>query len=138
MAHDKICHLPHCPGDQCLDNPCPRIAVRFVERDRRFADALGGYAQAIRQRTDHQMGCRVFAASFYESVATRQAAAICANDADRNPSASEVNVVFCQINRDSKSLRSKPAIVARRHSDVLTKPPGEMALIYKSCRMRDF
>ena len=33
--------------------------------------------------TDHQMACRVFAASFYESVAARQAAAICVRDADR-------------------------------------------------------
>jgi hypothetical protein len=33
--------------------------------------------------TDHQMACRVFAASFYESVVARQAAAICVGDADR-------------------------------------------------------
>lgn len=41
--------------------------------------------------TDHQMACRVFAASFYESVATRQAAAICVHDADRNPDISAIN-----------------------------------------------
>ena len=41
--------------------------------------------------TDHQMACRVFAASFYESVVTRQAAAICVHDADRNPDISAIN-----------------------------------------------
>jgi hypothetical protein len=41
--------------------------------------------------TDHQVACRAFAASFYESVATRQAAAICVHDADRNPDIGAIN-----------------------------------------------
>jgi hypothetical protein len=41
--------------------------------------------------TDHQMACRVFAASFYESVATRQSAANCVHDADRNPDISSID-----------------------------------------------
>jgi hypothetical protein len=35
--------------------------------------------------TDHEMACRVLAASFYESVATRQAAMTCARNADVDP-----------------------------------------------------
>lgn len=41
--------------------------------------------------TDHQTACRVFAASFYESVAARQAAAICVRDADRNLDIGAIN-----------------------------------------------
>ena len=41
--------------------------------------------------TDHEMACRVFAASFYESVLARQAAVSCANDADRDPNVSALN-----------------------------------------------
>jgi hypothetical protein len=38
--------------------------------------------------TDPQMACRLLAAPFYESAAARQAAAICARDADRQASVS--------------------------------------------------
>ena len=41
--------------------------------------------------TDHEMACRAFAASFYESVLARQAAVTCANDADRDPNISALN-----------------------------------------------
>jgi hypothetical protein len=50
---------------------------------------------AIRSRfgkaTDHEAACRAYAASFYESVTTRQAAAGCLDDVDISALDSEVN-----------------------------------------------
>jgi hypothetical protein len=37
-----------------------------------------------RNAANHDIACRALAASFYESVATRQAAAVCAHDADHD------------------------------------------------------
>jgi hypothetical protein len=54
--------------------------------------------------TDHEMACRVFAASFYESVMTRYAAVACARDAERDPDISALN---SEINAFNDLLAAK-------------------------------
>ena len=50
---------------------------------------------AVRSRlskaTDHEAACRAYAASFYESVTTRQAAAGCTGDADITALDADIN-----------------------------------------------
>ena len=45
----------------------------------------------LSKATDHEAACRVYAASFYESVTTRQAAAGCTGSADITALDSEIN-----------------------------------------------
>jgi len=45
----------------------------------------------LNRATDHEAACRAYAASFYESVTTRQAAAGCTGDADITALGSEIN-----------------------------------------------
>lgn len=45
----------------------------------------------FRNATDHEAACRAYAASFYESVTTRQAATGCTDKADITALDSEVN-----------------------------------------------
>jgi hypothetical protein len=45
----------------------------------------------LNKATDHEAACRVYAASFYESVTTRQAAAGCTGGADITALDSEIN-----------------------------------------------
>ena len=45
----------------------------------------------LSKATDHEAACRAYAASFYESVTTRQAAAGCTGDADISALDSEIN-----------------------------------------------
>jgi hypothetical protein len=54
--------------------------------------------------TNQEMACRVFAASFYESVITRQAAVTCARDADRNL---EISTLDSEINAFNDLLAAK-------------------------------
>jgi hypothetical protein len=57
--------------------------------------AIRTHWAAVRSRfskaTDHEAACRAYAASFYESVTTRQAAAGCTDDADINAIDAEIN-----------------------------------------------
>jgi hypothetical protein len=54
--------------------------------------------------TDHAMACRVFAASFYESVLTRHAAVACARDAERDP---DISALDSEINAFNDLLAAK-------------------------------
>jgi hypothetical protein len=54
--------------------------------------------------TDHEKACRVFAASFYESVMTRYAAVACARDAERDP---DVSALDPEINAFNDLLAAK-------------------------------
>jgi hypothetical protein len=45
--------------------------------------------------TDHEMACRIFAASFYESVVTRYATVACARGAERDP---DISALDSEIN----------------------------------------
>src|SRR4051812_6610919 len=45
----------------------------------------------LSKATDHEAACRAYAASFYESVTTRQAAAGCTGDADISAIDSDIN-----------------------------------------------
>jgi hypothetical protein len=56
------------------------------------------------QATNHETACRVLAASFYESVATRQATAACVHDAVRNQ---DVGVLDSEINAFNDLLSAK-------------------------------
>ena len=47
---------------------------------------------------NHDIACRAFAASFYESVATRQAAAVCAYDADHDRHISAIDTEIDAFN----------------------------------------
>jgi len=56
--------------------------MRIAHRNRRHSDALLGCVRSqLTKATDHETACRAYAASFYESVTTRQAAAGCTGDA---------------------------------------------------------
>ena len=54
--------------------------------------------------TNQEIACRVFAASFYESVVTRQAAVTCDRDADRGP---DISVLDSEINAFNDLLAAK-------------------------------
>ena len=45
----------------------------------------------LSKATDHEAACRAYAASFYESVTTRQAAAGCTDDADISAIDADIN-----------------------------------------------
>ena len=45
----------------------------------------------LSKATDHEAACRAYAASFYESVTTRQAAAACTGDADISAIDADIN-----------------------------------------------
>jgi hypothetical protein len=63
---------------------------------------------AVRKRlvtaTDHDMACRVFAASFYESVLARQAAVACAHAADLD---FDISVLDSEIDAFNDLLAAK-------------------------------
>jgi hypothetical protein len=54
--------------------------------------------------TDHEMVCRVFAASFYESVVTRHATVACARGAERD---SDISALDSEINAFNDLLAAK-------------------------------
>ena len=54
--------------------------------------------------TDHDLKCRVFAASFYESVMTRQMAVACARDANRDP---DISALDSEIDAFNNLLAAK-------------------------------
>jgi hypothetical protein len=54
--------------------------------------------------TDHDMACRIFAASFYESALARQAAVACAHAADLDP---DVSALDSEINAFNDLLAAK-------------------------------
>jgi hypothetical protein len=51
--------------------------------------------QQLFNTTDHEMACRVFAATFVELVMARRAAATCVREADRD---SDLNALDAEIN----------------------------------------
>jgi hypothetical protein len=72
-----------------------------------IAASLKRWAAIRRQfvNTDnHGMACRLVAASFYESVAARQAAATCVRDAGRNP---DVSALDSEVNAFDNLLSAK-------------------------------
>jgi hypothetical protein len=56
------------------------------------------------QATNYETACRVLAASFYESVATRQATAACVHEAGRSP---DVGALDSEINAFNDLLSAK-------------------------------
>jgi hypothetical protein len=58
----------------------------------------------FKNATDRQAACRAYAASFYESVTTRQAAASCIRDADRDQ---EITALDSEINAFNDLLATR-------------------------------
>jgi hypothetical protein len=65
--------------------------MHLADRDRHHSDALDCGTRSAQQATDREAACRVYAASFYESVTTRQAAAGCTGDADITAIDADIN-----------------------------------------------
>jgi hypothetical protein len=72
-----------------------------------IAVSLTRWAAVRRQfvnATDYEKACRVFAASLYESVATRHAASTCIRDADGNP---DISAIDSEINAFNNLLSDR-------------------------------
>jgi hypothetical protein len=63
-----------------------------------------GVRNQLVNTADHEMACRVFAASFYESVVTRYATVACARGAERDP---DISALDSEINAFNDLLAAK-------------------------------
>jgi hypothetical protein len=84
----------------------PALASQCASRSE-IASTLSRWAAVRRQfvqATNHETACRVLAASFYESVATRQATTACVHDAGHDP---DVGALDSEINAFNDLLSAK-------------------------------
>jgi hypothetical protein len=86
-------------GERQLFGAPEKLRSRAASRTR-----WAGVRKQFVNTTEHAMACRVFAASFYESVLTRHAAVACARDAGRDP---DISALDSEINAFNDLLAAK-------------------------------
>ena len=89
-----------------MSSTIPTLASQCTSPNE-IAASLTRWAAVRRQfvhATDQEIACRVLAASFYESVATRQAATTCAREVERDPA---MRALDSEINAFNNLLSAK-------------------------------
>ena len=110
IGHDIVVRMiPFAISLACLAieaSTMPAIASKCASPSEIAASRTrwAGVRKQFVNATDHEMACRVFAASFYESVMTRQAAVTCARDAERDP---DISALDSEINTFNDLLVAK-------------------------------
>ena len=90
IASFSACLMNEFATTPAFASQCPSASETAASRTRWAA-----VRKQLVTATDHDMACRVFAASFYESVLARQAAVACAHATDLDP---DVSALDSEIN----------------------------------------